>query len=64
MDRLLLETDSPFMAPVPRRGRDNEPANIPYIAAFHAKIRETTLDEIAKHTTLNAVKLFGLEVDA
>ncbi len=58
-DRLLLETDSPFLAPVPRRGRDNEPSYVTYIAAAHAAIRDMTLNDVARITTENAQRLFG-----
>ncbi|MDP8206689.1 MAG: TatD family hydrolase [Candidatus Electryonea clarkiae] len=60
LDRLLLETDSPFMAPVPRRGKVNEPAYIPYIAAAHATGRNISLDEVAEQTTSNANNLFKI----
>lgn len=60
LNRLLLETDSPFLSPEPRRGRRNEPAQVIYIAQKLAEIKETTLAEIEKKTTANAVRLFGL----
>ncbi len=60
LERLLLETDSPFMAPTPRRGRDNEPSYITYVAAAHAAIRDMTLNDIARITTENADRLFGI----
>ncbi len=61
LNRLLLETDSPFMAPVPRRGRENEPAFLPYIAAVHAETRNISLEAVAVATTENAVRLFRLD---
>ncbi len=61
LDRLLLETDSPFMAPVPHRGHDNEPAYIPYVAATHATTRGISLEEVAEQTTRNALKLFNIK---
>ncbi len=60
LDRLLLETDSPFMAPVPRRGKRCEPAYVVYVAAKLAALHEVSLDEIARQTTANAHRLFGL----
>jgi TatD DNase family protein len=59
-DRLLLETDAPFLAPVPRRGKRNEPAYLPHTAEKVASIREVPLAHVAAQTTLNARCLFGL----
>lgn len=58
-DRLLLETDSPYLAPVPRRGTRNESANIPYIAERVASALGITAEETAGITTANAIRLFG-----
>lgn len=63
LDRLLLETDCPFLAPQKVRGRRNEPAYLPLIARDLAGIHETTLDMIAKVTSRNARRLFGLGAD-
>ena len=60
LDRLLLETDSPYLAPVPRRGRRNEPAFVKFIAEKAAEIRGIPLEELAAQTTANAVELFKL----
>ncbi len=57
-DRLLLETDAPFLAPEPLRGRRNEPAFLPHTAACLAPIRGRPLAEIAQCTTANALRLF------
>ncbi len=59
-DRLLLETDCPFLSPEPLRGKDNEPAYILHTAGKVAEIRGTTLTDIARTTTQNAARLFGL----
>jgi TatD DNase family protein len=59
-DRLLLETDAPYLTPIPYRGKRNTPAYIPLIAERLAIVRNTTLEEIARQTTENAVRLFGL----
>ncbi len=59
LDRLLLETDAPFLAPVPHRGRRNEPAFIPDIADKIAEIQSRTLPEVAKVTEANAIRLFA-----
>jgi TatD DNase family protein len=60
-DRLLVETDSPFLAPVPFRGKRNEPAHVLHVARKVAEIWETTLEEVALRTTANAKRLFRLE---
>ena len=59
MDRLLLETDSPFLAPVPFRGKPNKPANIPLIASFIAELRKITIEFLAEKTSENAHRLFS-----
>lgn len=59
-DRLLLETDSPFLTPVPLRGSRNEPAYLPYIAAKVAEIQGKKSTTVAKITSDNALKLFNL----
>lgn len=59
-DRLLVETDSPFLAPMPLRGRKNEPAFIPHVAAVLARTRNRPPDEIAAVTWRNACRLFGV----
>lgn len=60
LDRILLETDSPYLTPVPHRGKRNESAYIPHIAEFLAVRKETGTDEVASITTQNAEKLFGI----
>lgn len=59
-DRLLVETDAPFLAPVPHRGRRNEPAFVAATAAKLAELRGTTVDHIAGITSANAKRLFNL----
>jgi TatD DNase family protein len=59
-DRLLVETDAPFLAPQSRRGRRNEPAFVVEVAARLAALHATTEAEMAAQTTANAVRLFGL----
>lgn len=58
--RLLLETDCPFLAPEPLRGKDNEPAYIVHTAAAVAAVRNVSFEEIARTTSENAVRVFGL----
>lgn len=59
-DRLLIETDCPFLAPVPKRGKRNEPAYVHYVAQALADLRGVTPETIAEITTENACQLFGL----
>jgi TatD DNase family protein len=60
LDRLLLETDAPFLTPHPFRGKINEPKQIVAIAGFLAELRGESLDALAEQTTQNARMLFGL----
>ncbi len=60
-DRLLIETDSPYLAPVPLRGRRNEPANVVHVAAAVAAHLSEPVDEIARRTTENACRFYGVE---
>ncbi len=61
LDSLLVETDAPFLSPVPRRGKRNEPAHVLYTAAKVAELRGITLDEVARATTANVVELFSIK---
>ena len=56
---LLIETDSPYLAPVPYRGRMNEPSFVPHVAAELARVRDMSLEEVARVTTDNFFRLFG-----
>lgn len=58
LDHLVLETDSPYLAPVPYRGKRNEPSYIPLIAQRIANIKDVALELVAEKTTTNALKLF------
>ncbi len=60
LDRLLLETDAPYLSPVPHRGQRNESSYIPLIAQRIAELRGISLAEVAEVTTASAVALFGL----
>lgn len=62
-DRLLVETDAPYLAPVPHRGKTNEPGLVLHVAELIATIRGTTLAEIANLTTHNFRKLFSIKGD-
>ena len=61
LDHLVLETDSPYLTPVPFRGKRNESSYIKYVVARLAEIKNTTADEIAAITTANANKIFGVK---
>ena len=60
LDRILLETDSPYLTPVPYRGKRNESSYIPHIAGRLAELTGTDISEIAHTTTENARKLFRI----
>jgi TatD DNase family protein len=63
MERMLLETDAPYLAPVPHRGKRNEPAFVAETAARVAAIKGLSVDDVARITTQNAVRLFRLGSD-
>ncbi|MGO4476214.1 TatD family hydrolase [Massilia sp. 2TAF26] len=58
LDRILIETDSPYLAPVPYRGKVNEPGFVPHVAEFIATLKDVPLREVAERTTENFYKLF------
>ena len=58
LDRILVETDCPYLAPVPHRGKVNEPAYVRYVAETVAAIRGLTLEALAEATTANFFRLF------
>ena len=60
LDRLLVETDAPYLAPVPYRGKQNEPAYVRYVAEEIARLRSLSLDEVAQATTENFSRLFKI----
>ena len=60
LDRIVLETDAPYLAPVPKRGQRNETAFIAYTAAKVAEIKEMDFDAVADATSKNAMEMFGL----
>ncbi len=64
LDRCLIETDSPYLAPVPFRGKTNTPALVPYVARQLAQIKGISVEEVARVTTCNTLKLFNLPDDA
>jgi TatD DNase family protein len=63
-DRLLVESDSPYLAPVPFRGKRNEPAWVPNTIGKLAAARDDDAEEVARLTAGNAQRLFGLALEA
>jgi TatD DNase family protein len=59
LDRILIETDAPFLTPVPHRGERNEPAFVKHTAEMIARVRGQSIETVARQTTHNAEKLFG-----
>ena len=60
MDKILIETDSPYLSPEPNRGKRNDSRNVKYVAQKIAEIKELTLEEVAKITYENAIKIFEI----
>ncbi len=58
LERMLVETDSPYLAPVPKRGKSNQPAYVRYVAEYVAELREDSLENVASATTANFYELF------
>lgn len=61
LQNMLLETDSPYLAPVPYRGKPNQPAYVRYVAEFIAKLHNTDWEHVAEQTTTNFYRLFKLQ---
>jgi TatD DNase family protein len=62
LDRILIETDSPYLAPVPYRGKINEPAYVRYVAEEIAFLREMPIEDLEKATTDNFCRLFKVGI--
>ena len=60
LEHLLVETDAPYLTPVPHRGKRNEPAYVRHVAEAIARIKGIAVEEVEEQTTANAIKLFGL----
>ncbi|BAL81900.1 putative DNase [Selenomonas ruminantium subsp. lactilytica TAM6421] len=60
LERILVETDAPYLAPVPMRGKQNEPAFVTYVAEKVAEIRGISMEMVAKQTSINAEELYGI----
>jgi TatD DNase family protein len=63
LDRMLIETDAPYLAPVPHRGKTNEPSYVHYVAREIALLRGISLDEVAQATTANFCRLFKVSMN-
>jgi TatD DNase family protein len=63
LERMLIETDSPYLAPVPFRGRTNEPGYVAHVGEYIAKLKGIAVEDVAAHTTANFFKLFNLNRD-
>ena len=61
LDRLLIETDSPYLAPVPYRGKTNQPAYVPFVAKQVAELKQLPHTEVARATSANFDRLFKPE---
>lgn len=64
LERMLIETDSPYLAPVPFRGRTNEPGYVAHVGEYIAKLKGIAVEEVAAHTSANFFKLFSLSREA
>lgn len=60
LEKILIETDSPFLTPIPFRGKKNSPVNVKYVAQRIAQIKGLSFEDVAKQTMLNAMRLFRL----
>jgi TatD DNase family protein len=58
MDRMLIETDSPYLAPMPHRGKTNNPSYVPLVAQQIAQVRSLTIEAVAEATSRNFERLF------
>ena len=60
-EKIMIETDSPYLAPTPHRGKKNYPKYVVLVAQKLAELRGESLEQVADYTTANAVKLFSLK---
>ena len=61
LEQMLVETDAPYLAPVPYRGKRNEPGYTRYVVEKIAELRQLTFEEVAEQTRVNAHRLFGID---
>jgi len=62
LDHLMIETDAPYLAPHPHRGKRNEPSLVPLVAEEIARLKNISVEEVARATTINAIKFYNLNV--
>ena len=60
-DKFLIETDAPYLTPKPYRGKPNETGYVRYVAEAIAKLRDTSVEEVAKHTFENTMRAYGIK---
>jgi len=60
LERILVETDTPYLAPMPHRGKINQPAYVKHVAEEIARLKNISVEEVAQQTTKNFFELFGL----
>ena len=60
IDRLMIETDSPYMTPVPHRGKRNDPTYVRYVAETLAQLKQMSVEKLCEITTENALRFFGI----
>jgi TatD DNase family protein len=60
LDRMLVETDSPYLAPVPHRGKPNRPAWVPHVGQFIADLRDVAVADVAQATSATARRVFRI----
>ena len=58
LERVLIETDSPYLAPVPHRGKENQPAYVSHVAQYIATLKEISVEAVGQHTSRNFFDLF------
>jgi TatD DNase family protein len=63
LERMLIETDSPYLAPMPHRGKTNEPAWVSHVAGYIADLKGVSVDAVAEHTTRNFFQCFQVNRD-
>ena len=61
LERMLIETDSPYLAPVPFRGRTNEPGYVAHVGEYIARLKGIPVEEVAAQTSANFFKLFNVK---
>ena len=63
LENIVLETDSPYLTPVPHRGEKNSPLNLTYIAKYISEIKDVSYEDVCNITTSNAITLFDIDIE-